>query len=81
MIIHFIIVTKKFKSMKLLTYFIFVASILCSRPVWAYLDPGSGSMLLQVILGGVAAVGVVLKMYWYRIKAALGFGARTAIDE
>ena len=24
----------------------------------AYLDPGTGSMLLQVILGGVAAVGV-----------------------
>ena len=40
----------------------------------AYLDPGSGSMLLQVILGGFAAVGVALKLYWHRIKAALGFG-------
>lgn len=43
----------------------------------AYLDPGSGSMLLQVILGGIAAVGVALKLYWHRIKAALGFGKQT----
>lgn len=26
----------------------------------AYLDPGTGSMLLQVILGGVAAIGVAI---------------------
>lgn len=43
-----------------------------SADVEAYLDPGTGSMLLQVILGGVAAVGVALKLYWHRIKAALG---------
>ena len=34
--------------------------------VLMYLDPGSGSMLLQLILGGVAAVGVGLKMTWRR---------------
>ena len=38
----------------------------------AYLDPGTGSMLLQVILGGVAAVGVAIKLYWHRLRAALG---------
>lgn len=42
----------------------------------AYLDPGSGSMLLQVILGGIAAIGVALKLYWHRLKAALGFGKK-----
>ena len=41
-------------------------------PVLAYLDPGTGSMLLQVLLGGVAAAGVALKLYWHRIRAALG---------
>ena len=40
---------------------------------FAYLDPGTGSMLLQVILGGVAAVAVALKLFWYRIIAFLGF--------
>jgi hypothetical protein len=31
-----------------------------------YIDPASGSMLLQIILGGVAAVAVALKMWWRR---------------
>ena len=33
----------------------------------AYLDPGSGSMLLQLLIGGAAAVGVAAKFYWRRI--------------
>jgi hypothetical protein len=38
-------------------------------PVDAYLDPGSGSMLLQVLLGGFAAVGVIAKLYWHRVTS------------
>jgi hypothetical protein len=33
----------------------------------AYLDPGSGSMILQIIAGGVAAVAVTAKLYWNRL--------------
>ena len=33
--------------------------------------PGSGSMLLQVLLGGFAAVGVVARLYWHRLTAAV----------
>lgn len=39
--------------------------------VLAYLDPGSGSMLLQLILGGAAAAGVGLKMSWHRVLRLL----------
>lgn len=39
-------------------------------PVHAYLDPGSGSMLLQVLLGGFAAVGVAARLCWHRVTAA-----------
>jgi hypothetical protein len=35
--------------------------------VVAYLDAGSGSLLLQLILGGFAAVAVSAKLYWNRI--------------
>lgn len=45
---------------------------LASGNASAYLDPGTGSMLLQVILGGVAAVAVAVKLYWFRILSALG---------
>jgi hypothetical protein len=37
----------------------------------AYIDAASGSMLLQVILGGAAAVAVALKMWWRRVLQIL----------
>ncbi len=44
----------------------------------AALDPGTGSMILQLLLGGVAGMAVVLKLYWDRVKAL--FGRRVAKD-
>ena len=38
-----------------------------SGAVFAYLDPGTGSMLVQLLVGGVAAAGVAVKLYWHRI--------------
>jgi hypothetical protein len=46
-------------------------------PVLAYLDPGAGSMMLQVLLGGSAAVLVILKLTWRRLLAFVGL-ARSA---
>lgn len=42
----------------------------------AYLDPGTGSMLLQVILGGIAAIGVAIKLYWHKLRAAMGMARK-----
>jgi len=36
----------------------------------AYLDPGTGSMLLQSFIGAIAAAGMVLSIFWQRIKIA-----------
>jgi hypothetical protein len=36
-----------------------------------YLDPGTGSMLLQLLVGGIAAIGVAAKFYWRRILRIL----------
>ncbi len=46
----------------------FFLSFDLSHEAFAYLDPGTGSMLLQLLLGGVAGVVVVVKLYWERIK-------------
>jgi hypothetical protein len=46
------------------------------RPVHAYLDPGSGSMLIQVLLGGIAGVAVILRLYWRRFLALFGIRPR-----
>ncbi len=40
-----------------------------TRTAYAYLDPGTGSMMLQLLLGGIAGSAVVLKLYWYKFKA------------
>ena len=39
--------------------------------ILAYIDAASGSMLLQSILGGAAAVAVALKMWWRRVLTVL----------
>jgi hypothetical protein len=35
--------------------------------ILAYLDPGSGSLILQMIAGGTAAIAVTAKLYWRRV--------------
>ena len=37
----------------------------------AYLDPGSGSVLLQALLGGAAAVAITGKLWWHRLLTML----------
>jgi hypothetical protein len=39
--------------------------------VFAYLDPGTGSMLVQLLVGGAAAVAVTAKFYWRRVLRLL----------
>lgn len=40
-----------------------------TSPVFAYLDPGTGSLLLQGLIGGVAVAMSFLSIYWQKIKA------------
>lgn len=64
-------------------YLIVLTVALFTQSAWAYLDPGTGSMLLQVILGGIAAIGVALKLFWHKIRVALGLSrkAETADEQ
>ena len=45
---------------------LFSASL--SGPAFAYLDPGTGSIVLQAILGSVAVAGAAVSAYWRRIR-------------
>lgn len=40
--------------------------------VHAYLDPASGSMMLQVLLGGVAGAALAAKLFWHKILGLFG---------
>jgi hypothetical protein len=49
----------------------------------AYLDAGSGSMLIQLLFGGTAGLVVLVKLYWRRVLSLFGRGdaAANAVSE
>jgi hypothetical protein len=61
--------------------FITILLLLMFTDAVAYLDPGTGSMLLQVILGGIAAVAVAIKLYWHKLRAALGMAKKAEPED
>jgi hypothetical protein len=40
----------------------------------AYIDPAAGSIVLQVVLGGVAGIAVIARMYYRKLLGLLGRG-------
>ena len=38
-----------------------------ASPAYAYLDPGTGSMLISSLQGVAAAIAHAVKMFWYRL--------------
>ncbi len=52
-----------------------VLSLFCfltlTGPAYAYLDPGTGSILIQGLIGAVAAGLAFFKFYWHRLKSVL----------
>ena len=53
----------------LTSLFLIVSLISYTSPAYAYLDPGTGSMLLQGLIGGLAVVLSFLSIYWQKVKA------------
>ncbi len=43
--------------------------IITTEPAYAYLDPGTGAMIIQLLLGGIAGALMVGKLYLHKIKS------------
>jgi hypothetical protein len=56
-------------------------SLAPAQKVLAYLDPGSGSFLIQLLIGGLVGGAVAVRAYWSRIRAFLNKGSETPVDE
>ena len=52
-----------------------------SQPAHAYLDPGTGSIILQALLGGLAGVLIAGKLYWSKIKSFFRPQAKRPADD
>lgn len=63
-----------------LALFIFLLGCVLAPPAHAYLDAGSGSMMIQLLLAGAAGLILGLKMFWHRILVFLGL-AKPASSE
>ncbi len=48
-----------------------LASTAPLKTAHAYIDPGTGGMLLQLLLGGIAGGLVILKLYWHRLRESV----------
>ena len=56
-----------------LGYLVVVAVlVICLLPATAlaYIDPGTGSFVIQGIIAGVIGVGLAIKVFWHRIQSA-----------
>ncbi len=62
------------KKKILLTFILFTFSV---QPAFAYLDPGTGSSILSIIIGFFVAIGVLIKTFWYKIKSFFGLSKNT----
>lgn len=56
--------------------------ILCSIPnnAFAYLDPGSGSMIFQGIVAAFFGGLFIIKTYWHKILTTLGVRKKSDSD-
>ncbi len=52
--------------------FLVCLCLLMPQLALAYVDPGTGSFVIQGIMAAVVGVAVAVKMFWHRIKKALG---------
>jgi hypothetical protein len=50
------------------------------RPL-AYLDPGSGSIIVQVLIASLMTVGIVVKLFWKKIKGLFNRSSAKKADD
>ena len=58
----------------------FIALICFPVDAFAYLDPGTGSVLVQGLLGAVVAGFYFLKLCWHRLLSFLGIKNKRETD-
>jgi len=55
-----------------------LATVALPTNAWAYIDPSAGSIVIQLLLGGVAGAAVLAKLYYRRLISFFGRRPRSA---
>lgn len=51
-----------------ISFFFICFSFFLTKDALAYLDPGTGSIILQAIIAAIATAGATITFYWRKIK-------------
>ena len=46
-----------------------------------YLDPGSGSIIIQVLLAGILGAGVIIRVFWKKIQSLFAKKETNKLDQ
>lgn len=57
-----------------------LAMLSVAAPAHAYLDPSTGSIILQATIGAIAGATLFARTFLYRIKSAI-FGSKSSSDK
>ncbi len=55
--------------------------ISCNQQVIGYIDPGTGSIVLQAVVGAIAGIAIAVRLFWYRILKFFGIKKHQALDD
>ena len=55
--------------------------VVFSRDVYAYLDPGTGSLIFQTLVAALAAVAYGFRSYWGKIRTLFGRNSSSSSGE
>ena len=59
---------KFFKITLLFLFTVILSSNFVISNAYAYIDAGSGSLILQMLIGVLVGIGIAVKVYWFKLK-------------
>ena len=59
---------KIFTLTKSMFFILGMLYLIFPQTIYAYLDPGTGSYVLQIILAAIVGIAFTFKIYWAKVK-------------
>ena len=54
-----------------LKIYLVVLALCAASPAFAYVDPGTGSAIVSIIIGAIVGSWLFLKSFWFKISNAI----------
>ena len=58
---------RRISRLTLICSYLLALGLIFPQSAQAYLDPGTGSYILQVLLAALLGIGLMLKLYWTKV--------------